>query len=117
MSVQTYTPGDVRVTMTEKAATQARKEIARQGVAGLRLSVRESGCSGFMYVLDYASSDSQDDQRVQTEEGVTLFIDKKSAPVLNGTEIDWEHSLVKSGFVFKNPDAKKTCSCGESFSI
>lgn len=117
MSVQTYTPGDVRVTMTEKAATQARKEIARQGVAGLRLSVRESGCSGFMYVLDYASSDSQDDQRVQTKEGVTLFIDKKSAPILNGTEIDYVTEGVNSFFKFRNPNATGECGCGESFTV
>ena len=51
MTVQTYIPGDIKVTMTATAANQARKEIARKGVAGLRLSVRESGCSGFMLSL------------------------------------------------------------------
>ena len=117
MTVQTYVPGDIKVTMTATAANQARKEIARKGVAGLRLSVRESGCSGFMYVLDYADSSNNDDKHLEVQDGVTLFIDANSTAILNGTEIDYVTEGVNSFFKFRNPNATGECGCGESFTV
>ena len=117
MSVQTYIPGEMKITMTAAAASQARKEIARQGVAGLRLSVRESGCSGYAYVFDYAEKAEADDRQLTPEDGVTLFVDASSEKILNGTEIDYVTEGVNSFFRFRNPNAIGECGCGESFTV
>ena len=117
MTVQTYTPGDLHISMTDAAARQARKEIARTGAAGLRLSVKESGCSGYMYVLDYADSSNADDKKVILQSDVPLFIPEDSATVLQGTEIDYVTEGVNSFFKFRNPNATGECGCGESFTV
>ncbi len=117
MSVQTYIPGDVQISMTDAAAQQARREISRTGAVGLRLSVRESGCSGYMYVLDYADSHNSDDKKLVLASDVTLFIPADSTAVLQGTEIDYVTEGVNSFFKFRNPNATGECGCGESFTV
>lgn len=117
MSVQTYTPGEIAVTMTAAAIKQARKEIAREGAHGLRLSVKPSGCSGFMYVLDYAKSIPEDDSQAHFDTDITLFIEGGSSAILNGTEIDYVTEGVNSFFKFRNPNATGECGCGESFTV
>lgn len=123
MSVQTYVPGDVSVNMTPSAEQQARKEIKREAAQGLRLAVKPSGCSGYMYVLDYvreqpdAKKQPSDDQSLAIADDVTLFIDNKSASVVNGTEIDYVTEGVNSFFIFRNPNATGECGCGESFTV
>lgn len=117
MTVQTYVPGDVRISMTPAAARQARREIDRRGVRGLRLGVKPSGCSGYMYVLDYAEQDSEADRLVEPVEGVRLFLASDALHILNGTEIDYVTEGVNSFFRFRNPNATGECGCGESFTV
>lgn len=123
MSVQTYVPGDVSVHMTPSAEQQARKEIKREAARGIRLAVKPSGCSGFMYVLDYVREQPEvleqpaGDQLLTIADDVTLFIDSKSASVVNGTEIDYVTEGVNSFFKFRNPNATGECGCGESFTV
>lgn len=117
MTVQTYIPGDLHISMTESAAQQARKELARTGCVGLRLSVKESGCSGFMYVLDYANDSDAEDKKLILHTDVPLFIPADSALVLQGTEIDYVTEGVNSFFKFRNPNVTGECGCGESFTV
>lgn len=117
MSVETWSPGDMRVTMTDAAREQARRELADEQAQGLRLAVKPSGCSGYMYVLDYVQDPSADDRRFEIDDGVTLFVDSKSLPILDGTEIDYVREGLNRFFKFRNPNAEGECGCGESFSV
>lgn len=117
MTVQTYIPGDVRISMTPAAIRQARRELERAGARGLRLSVKPSGCSGYMYILDYVHEEAADDRAFDVEQGVTLYVDGHSTHILNGTEIDYVTEGVNSFFKFRNPNATGECGCGESFTV
>jgi iron-sulfur cluster assembly protein len=117
MSVQTYVPGDVSVRMTASAQQQARKEISRESARGLRLAVKPSGCSGYMYVLDYVRDAQPEDKPIAIADDVTLFIDNGSVSIVNGTEIDYVTEGVNSFFKFRNPNATGECGCGESFTV
>lgn len=117
MSVETYNPAQPRIDMTEAARLQARKEIAREKARGIRLAVKESGCSGYMYVLDYVHEAQSGDTEVPFGGDVTLFVDRESLPVVNGTQIDYVTEGVNSFFKFRNPNATGECGCGESFTV
>jgi iron-sulfur cluster assembly protein len=102
--------------LTESAVAQIKKLVARDSRAGrgLRIAVTDGGCSGYSYKLDF--DDRQPDDLVLDRDGVTLFIDKDSAPYLAGTVIDFASGLYGGGFKFTNPNATATCGCGTSFS-
>lgn len=117
MSVQTFDPSQPQISMTDAAQQQAGKEIAREHAHGIRLSVKESGCSGYMYILDYVHDSGGDDVRLPFGDGITLFVDKASLAVVNGTEIDYVTEGVNSFFKFRNPNATGECGCGESFTV
>ena len=82
---------------------------------GVRAAVQGGGCSGFTYRLLFDSKNEGD--RVLTDKGIEIYVDNKSFLYLMGTEIDFVDELNQSGFKFVNPNAKRTCGCGESFSI
>ena len=117
MTVETWVPGDARITMTDAAREQARRELADEKARGLRLAVKPSGCSGYMYVLDYVREPQQDDRAFSFDDGVTVYVDQKSLPILNGTEIDYVREGLNRFFKFRNPNAQGECGCGESFSV
>lgn len=83
----------------------------------LRVGIRGGGCSGLSYFLDFVAGPDDKDKTFEFGEGVRVCVDRKSYLFLNGTEIDFEEGLVKTGFTFRNPAAKSTCSCGESFTL
>jgi len=106
------------LTITERAAAKILKIFADQGMpetAALRLGVKGGGCSGFSYTLDVAETPADDDE-VFEDNGVRLVTDPKSYLYLNGTEVDFNDDLLNGGFIFNNPNAKKSCGCGASFS-
>ena len=103
------------VTLTPAAADRARQYIAdRTDAVGLRFGVRKSGCSGFAYVVDVASSASESDA-VFEQHGVRVLVDAASLPHVDGTEIDFIRRGLNQEFVFRNPQVKGECGCGESF--
>jgi iron-sulfur cluster assembly protein len=101
---------------TDTAVARGRELAAQNGVSWLRVGIRGGGCSGLSYFLDFVPAPQEADKEFDFG-GLKVCVDKKSYLYLNGTEIDFEQSLVKSGFVFHNPAARRTCSCGESFSL
>ena len=82
----------------------------------LRVAVKGGGCSGLTYVLDIVDEAREDDKIVR-DKGVTLAVDKKSYVFLAGTVLDYSSGLNGRGFIFENPNAKKGCGCGTSFSV
>ena len=103
------------ITLTEFAANKIKTLLIEKEETGVRAGVRGGGCSGFTYKLNF--DNQQDDDRVIESYGVNIYVDPKSFLYLMGTEIDYVDELNQSGFKFVNPNAKRTCGCGESFSI
>jgi iron-sulfur cluster assembly protein len=83
---------------------------------GIRIGVRSKGCSGMSYTLEFADAQQPMDEIVETG-GIKLLIDPKASLFLIGTEMDYEEEKLKSGFVFRNPNEKGRCGCGESFHV
>ena len=104
--------------LTETAAVKVIELIENRPnpTQGLRVGVRGGGCSGFTYFLEFAEAANKGDRELESH-GVTLFVDPKSYLYLMGTEVDYVDSLGGSGFKFTNPNARRTCGCGESFSV
>ena len=103
------------VTVTPKAVQKIRAAFQKEGVqGGLRLGVLGGGCSGLSYQFKFDPKPRPTDN-VLNYEDVNVYIDPKSMLYLNGMTLDWKDSLMQSGFVFDNPNAKKSCGCGSSF--
>ncbi len=107
------------VTMTTSAIERiaALKKSRQTPDAILRVGVRGGGCSGLSYYIDFVDSTDAKDKIFTFDGGVTIAVDRKSYLFLNGTEIDFQKGMMKTGFEFKNPMASRSCSCGESFSL
>jgi iron-sulfur cluster assembly protein len=104
------------IQVTPKAVDKIKKTFAQQGVdGGLRLGVLGGGCSGLSYQFKFDTKERPTD-KVFDYDGVKVFVDPKSLLYLNGMVLDYQESLMQSGFVFDNPNAKKACGCGTSFS-
>jgi len=106
------------MSVTPAAAERAKALIDGRGkpTAGIRIGVRTKGCSGMSYTLEFADKQEPMDEVVETE-GVKLLIDPKASLFLIGTVMDYEEDKLKSGFVFRNPNEKGRCGCGESFHV
>ncbi len=106
------------ISMTEAAAERVKALLEKRGKpsAGIRIGVRTKGCSGMSYTLEYADEKSQFDEVVEMN-GVTVLIDPKASMFIFGTEMDWVEDKMQSGFVFRNPNEKGRCGCGESFHV
>lgn len=109
------------VTVTPKAVDKIRDAFQREGVTGgLRLGVLGGGCSGLSYQFKFDPKPRATDKILTFQatggDDVNVFIDPKSLVYLDGMTLDWKDSLIHSGFVFENPNAKKNCGCGTSFS-
>ena len=103
------------ITLSESAAKKMKAMLLNKEETGVRAAVQGGGCSGFTYKLLF--DDKNETDRVLTDKGVEIYIDNKSFLYLMGTMIDFVDELNQSGFKFVNPNAKRTCGCGESFSI
>ena len=105
------------ITMTESAAKHVQNFIAKRGKGlGLRIGVRTTGCSGMAYKLEFADVLSDEDMQFQSH-GVTLLVDPKSLPYIDGMELDFQREGLNEGFKFNNPNVKNECGCGESFQV
>jgi len=106
------------IELSESAAEKVRELIIKRPspTSGLRVGVRGGGCSGFTYFLEFAEAANKGDRELDSY-GVKLFVDPKSYLYLMGTVVDYVDSLAGAGFKFTNPNARRTCGCGESFSV
>ena len=106
------------MTLSETAAERLRALIAGadRPVVGLRVGVRNGGCAGMSYTLDYAESAEPLDEVIE-DKGVKILIDPKAVLFLLGTEMDWKSDRLQSGFIFNNPNQVGACGCGESVSL
>jgi len=107
------------VTVTEKAAKEVQRFITEgeyEENAVLRIGVTGGGCSGFNYSLNIATDFDETNDQKSSQHGVDVVVDKKSALFLDGTTVDYYEGIDQRGFQFINPNAKKTCGCGNSFS-
>ena len=111
-------PKPQAMSVTPAAAERARALVAGRGkpTAGIRIGVRSKGCSGMSYTLEFADRQEPMDEVVESD-GVRLLIDPKASLFLIGTVMDYEEEKLKSGFVFRNPNEKGRCGCGESFHV
>ena len=107
------------IQITERAAKEVRRIFEEQNLPEstvLRVGVKGGGCSGFSYTLGFDDKVADTDQ-ISEIDGIRVACDPKSFLYLNNTEVDFEESLMGRGFRFVNPNASKTCGCGESFSV
>ncbi len=105
------------ITLTEAAAHHVRTSLAKRGRGeGLRVGVKTTGCSGLMYVVDYADAIESQDQVFESH-GLKVIVDQESLTYIDGTELDYGRSGLNEGFRFNNPKTKQTCGCGESFTV
>ena len=106
-------PGKQAVTITPRAAVQIAKLMGRDGQQGLRIGVKKGGCAGMEYTMEFVAEVDPLDEVVE-QDGARVKIAPMAQIFLFGTEIDYEISLLESGFKFRNPNVTEACGCGES---
>ena len=106
------------ITLTDRAAARVKSimEKSETPKIGIRLGVKNGGCAGMEYTMDYAD-DKQPLDEVVEDKGVTILIEAKAVLFLLGTEMDWEEDKLSAGFRFNNPNQTDACGCGESVTI
>lgn len=103
------------ITLTAAAVRQIKQALDKRGHGmGLRLGVKNSGCSGLAYVVDYADAPDPEDVRFETD-GVVVLVRQDQLQFLQGTQIDYRREGLNASFKFDNPNVKDRCGCGESF--
>jgi iron-sulfur cluster assembly accessory protein len=120
MSVETFNPGNVTETgvrMSSAAVAHAQRQLAKAGAQAVRLGVKNSGCSGFMYQVDYVIEPEADDQEFAVADDLSVFVSQEALPLVRGTEIDLVKEGLNSVLKFRNPNAAVECGCGESFAV
>ena len=105
------------ITLTDAAATKVKELIEAEGDTSLalRVAVRPGGCSGFSYEMFFDSELAADDVKADYS-GVSVVVDPSSAQLLSGATLDYKDGLQQAGFAIDNPNAQRTCGCGQSFS-
>ncbi|MQG19031.1 MAG: iron-sulfur cluster assembly accessory protein [SAR202 cluster bacterium] len=111
-------PAPLTISITQEAVEHVKSFASEAGKpdSHIRVSVKGGGCSGLTYSLDLVDEPKPDD-KVITEHGLSIFVDKKSYVFLAGTQLEYSGGLNGKGFVFNNPNAKTSCGCGTSFSV
>lgn len=115
MTVSTFDPRTIRV--TEPALAHLRRQIESSGRAYLRLGVKESGCNGYMYTLDYIDAPAETDRPYDVGASITLYVREDDIALVEGTEVDYVTEGLNASLKFKNPHASTYCGCGESFAV
>jgi len=105
------------IQISQNAANQIHKMLAKNGLqgGGLRIGLKAGGCSGYEYTFAWEREARSNDQVFVGPNDARIFVDPKSFSLLDGTELDYDTSLLSRGFLFNNPNAKSTCGCGLSF--
>lgn len=105
------------ITLTAQAADHVNKHMQKRGAGiGVRLGVRLTGCSGMAYEVDYVD-ERKDNDHIFEDQGIKVFVDPRSLPFVDGTQLDYTREGLNAGFKFINPNEKAACGCGESFTV
>jgi iron-sulfur cluster assembly protein len=107
------------VIITDGAAAFAREKLAQRGTpdAAVRLGIKGGGCSGFSYVIQFDDEPPRERDSVFENQGIRFYVDKKSLVYLAGSALDYEKTVMFSGFKFRNPNEASSCGCGHSFTV
>ena len=106
-------PGKQAVTLTPAAVKQITKLMDRDAAHGLRIGIKKGGCAGMEYTMDYVAEADANDEVIE-QDGARVMIAPMAQMFLFGTQIDYETTLLESGFRFNNPNVTEACGCGES---
>ncbi|MEP1744131.1 MAG: iron-sulfur cluster assembly accessory protein [Kangiellaceae bacterium] len=118
MSVETFNPKAITpVKFSEKAIKHLHKQVINQSAAGIMFNVKESGCSGFKYLLELAHEVDPDANTYPLTEELVLYVKPEIIELIRGTEVDYIQEGVNHRLDFQNPNATASCGCGESFSV
>lgn len=115
----TETPKKPPIALTDAAVQAAKTALAKRGTpdAAIRLGIKGGGCSGFSYAIEYEDGEPRSRDRTFEFDGVRIVVDKKSLIYLAGSVLDFEKTLMKQGFKFRNPNEATSCSCGTSITF
>ncbi|SMF58207.1 Fe-S cluster assembly protein SufA [Alteromonadaceae bacterium Bs31] len=116
MSVETFSIDQV-VSVTPAAAEHFQRQLDKKQASAIRISLKESGCTGFMYVIDEVEAGEAEDVLITLGNSVTLYVDTKHLSAIQGTVVDYVTQGLNKNLVLNNPNVKDACGCGESFSV
>jgi iron-sulfur cluster assembly protein len=116
MNMQSPRPRPAILSMTNAAAARVRELMAKDEGIGLRVGVKNGGCAGMEYTMEWAKESKPFDEVVE-QDGAKVLIEAKALMFLLGTQMDYQIGILKSGFVFNNPNQISACGCGESVEI
>ena len=116
MVVQTFSHNEA-IRVTPEAARHFQKQLRKSGCAAIRLSLKESGCTGYKYVIDEVAQAHAGDLSIKLENDVLVYIDPDNLPALQGTVVDYVQQGLNYNLVLDNPNVADSCGCGESFSF
>jgi len=106
------------ITVTKDAANHIREQIKKRGTGiGVKVGVKEVGCSGMMYVVDFIDDADNSDFMFPIDNAISIYVDQNSFTYLKGTRMDYVRKGLNENFEFYNPNSKSTCGCGESFTV
>jgi iron-sulfur cluster assembly accessory protein len=105
------------IIVTDAARAHMEAQATQSGRPALRLGVKESGCNGYMYTLDFIDGPEEDDLQVATGGSLRLYVRRRDLPLVGGTQVDFVREGLNASLKFKNPNAESHCGCGESFAI
>ena len=110
---------NLKISLTDKAIEATKSFLAKRGTpdAYMRIGVKGGNCSGFSYVIQFEDNKPTEKDLEFNFDGLKVLVDNKSINIINDITIDWETSLIKSGYTFSNPQEANKCGCGKSFSV
>jgi iron-sulfur cluster assembly protein len=118
MTVETFNPGStIPVKFSQKAISHLQNQVKKQSAKGILFNVKESGCSGFKYLLELAFEIERDSKVYPVNENLNLYVNNNIVNLIRGTQVDYVQEGVNHRLDFKNPNATASCGCGESFSV
>lgn len=118
MTVSTFNPNKISpVSFTASAIKHLSKQVASNHAIGIEFKVKESGCSGYKYLLELAQEIENDAVIYPINDTLNLYVSPKTLPLINGTQVDYVQQGVNFQLAFSNPNATASCGCGESFSV
>jgi iron-sulfur cluster assembly protein len=112
-------PTSKGIGVSDQAVEYAKQKLEARGTpdAAIRLGIKGGGCSGYQYVIEFSDDPPRERDRVYDFGGVRFYVDKKSLIILSGSVLDYEKTLMFSGFKFRNPNEATSCGCGHSFTV